>query len=105
MVAFDAAQGIFNNVPSRISVCELDLQLPCHPEYFELANYEEMLRRSSFPRAKMKLLDAFQRLFTSPSEFKASIEKDAWCCWDMLYLIHRKCPSHSTDHGTWGPRH
>lgn len=43
LLALDSAMGIFNNVPPRIHYVELDLQMPCHPEFFELSSYAEML--------------------------------------------------------------
>ncbi|KAK5336494.1 hypothetical protein LTR07_008528 [Exophiala xenobiotica] len=88
LLALDSAMGIFNNVPPRVHYVELDLQLPCHPEFFELSNYAEMLARSSFPRPRMKLIDAFQRLFSSPRDLRSAFHNETLCCWDMLYLIH-----------------
>ncbi|EXJ95673.1 hypothetical protein A1O1_00796 [Capronia coronata CBS 617.96] len=88
ILALDSAMGIFNNVPPRINYCELDLQLPCHPEYFDLSSYAEMLQRSLFPWPRMKLIDAFQRLFTPSDELMPVYEHEVLCCWDMLYLIH-----------------
>ncbi len=91
LLALDSAMGIFNNVPPRIHYVELDLQMPCHPEFFELSSYAEMLTRSSFPRTRMKLIDAFQRLFSSPRDLKSAFHNETLCCWDMLYLIHGVC--------------
>ncbi|OAL27801.1 hypothetical protein AYO20_09654 [Fonsecaea nubica] len=88
ILALDSAMGIFNNVPPRINYCEVDLQLPCHPEYFELSGYAEMLQQGSFPRPRMKLIEAFQKLFVHPSELKAAYQNENLCCWDMLYLTH-----------------
>ncbi|KAL2404605.1 hypothetical protein ABEF93_006304 [Exophiala dermatitidis] len=88
MLALDSAMGIFHNCPPRINYCELDLQMPCLPEYFELSCYSEMLQRSMFPRTRMKLIDAFQRLFAPPEELKFAFQNEMLCCWDMLYLIH-----------------
>lgn len=88
ILALDSAMGIFNNVSPRVNYVELDLQMPCHPEYFELSGYAEMLARSSFPRARMKLIDAFQRLFVPSHDAKAAYPNESLCCWDMLYLIH-----------------
>jgi hypothetical protein len=90
LLALDSGMSIFNNVPHRINYCELDLPLPCHPEYFELSSYADMLRQSSFPRIRMKVIDAFQRLFLPPEEVKAAFQNEVLCCWDMLYLIHGK---------------
>ena len=95
LLALDSAMGIFNNVPPRVNYCELDLQLSCHPEYFELSSYAEMLQRGSFPRQRMKVIDAFQKLFVHPSELKLAYQNENLCCWDMLCLIHgmsRKLP-------------
>ncbi|KIX01125.1 uncharacterized protein Z518_10191 [Rhinocladiella mackenziei CBS 650.93] len=88
ILALDSAMGIFNNVHHRVDYCELDLQMPCHPEYFELSSHAEMLRRSSFPRARIKLIDAFAKLFVSPNELKSAYQNEVLCCWDMLYLSH-----------------
>ncbi|OQV03472.1 Fungal specific transcription factor domain-containing protein [Cladophialophora immunda] len=88
LLALDSAMGIFNNVPPRINYCEVDLQLPCHPEYFELLGYADMLQRGSFPRPRMKLIEAFQKLFVHPGELKAAYQNENLCCWDMLYLTH-----------------
>ena len=87
-MAFDTAMAIFNNVPPRISFSELDVQLPCDSMYFELSSYSEMLSRATFPKPRIKLIDAFQRLFAPPSDLATMVEKDAFNCWDMLYLIH-----------------
>ncbi|EXJ89777.1 hypothetical protein A1O3_02844 [Capronia epimyces CBS 606.96] len=88
ILALDSGMGIFHNVPPRVSFGELDLQLPCHPEYFDLASYAEMLQRSLCPHPRMKLIDAFQRLFTQPDELMSAYQPETLCCWDMLYLIH-----------------
>lgn len=90
MLALDAAMGIFNNVPSRVNPSELDIQLPSHPEAFDLTSHAEMVQRSAFPRARMKLIDAFQKLFVHPSELKSAYQHEVLCCWDMQYLIHGK---------------
>merc|ERR1711939_89650 len=79
LLALDSAMGIFNNVPPRIHYVELDLQMPCHPEFFELSSYAEMLTRSSFPRTRMKLIDAFQRLFSSPRDLKSAFHNETLC--------------------------
>ncbi|KIW14953.1 hypothetical protein PV08_07740 [Exophiala spinifera] len=97
LLSLDSAMGIFNNVPARVNYIELDLQLPCHPEYFELSSHAEMLARSSFPQTRMKLIDAFQRLFTPARELKAAFHNERLCCWDMLYLIHVLF-THATQH-------
>ena len=91
MLALDAAMGIFNNVPPRINYCELDLQLSCHSESFEVANYGEMLQRAALPRPRMKIIEAFQKLFVHPSELKTAYQHEVLCCWDMLSLIHGTC--------------
>ena len=88
MLAFDTAMAIFNNVPPRISFSELDVQLPCDSPYFELASYSDMLGQATFPKPRIKLVDAFQKLFAPPSELVSVVEKDCLNCWDMLYLIH-----------------
>ena len=88
MLAFDTAMAIFNNVPPRISFSELDVQLPCDSMYFELSSYSEMLNRATFPKPKMKLIDAFQKLFVPTVDLPRTIEKDSLNCWDMLFLIH-----------------
>ncbi len=91
LLALDSAMGIFNNVPPRVNYCELDLQLPCHAEYFDLSSHSEMLQRSSFPRTRMKLIEAFQKLFVHPGELKAAYQSEILCCWDLLYLVHGIC--------------
>ncbi|KIW21747.1 uncharacterized protein PV07_12823, partial [Cladophialophora immunda] len=88
LLALDSAMGIFNNVPPRINYCEIDLQLPCHAEYFELLSYADMLQRGLFPRPRMKLIEAFQKLFVHPGELRAAYQNKNLCCWDMFYLIH-----------------
>lgn len=88
LLALDSGMGMFNNVPPRISYCELDLQLPSEQQYFELSSYTEMLQKSLFPPPRMKLIDAFQRFFLPQSEIKLAFQTESLCCWDMLYLIH-----------------
>ncbi|OAP58657.1 hypothetical protein AYL99_07747 [Fonsecaea erecta] len=88
LLALDSAMGIFNNVPPRVNYCEVDLQLPCHPEYFHMTGYADMLQRGSLPRPRMKLIEAFQKLFVHPSQLKAAYQDEKLCCWDMLYLVH-----------------
>src|ERR1700744_4708757 len=80
ILALDSAMGIFNNVPPRVNYCELDLQLPCHPDSFQLTSHAEMLQRSAFPRGRMKLIDAFQKLFVHPSELKAAYQHESLGC-------------------------
>lgn len=91
MLALDSAFGIFNNIPPRVDLSELDLQLPCDPVYFETSNYEEMVIRSQFPRHKMKVLDAFQKLFMTQSPTSTRfdpVERHALNSWDLLILVH-----------------
>lgn len=88
ILALDSAMGVFHNVAPRVNYVELDLELPCHPEYFELSGYAEMVTRSSFPRTRTKLIDTFQRLFSSPQNLKNAFQNETLCCWDMLYLVH-----------------
>ena len=93
MLSLDNAFGIFNNLPPRVELSELDLQLPCDPICFETADYQEMVIYSRFPRPKMKVLDAFQKLFMTQSPTSARfdpVEKNALNCWDLLIVIHRK---------------
>ena len=92
MLLLDSAFGIFDNIPPRIDLCELDLQLPCDMIYFETASYQEMAIHSRFPSQKMKVLDAYQKLFKAPSgasECSEPAEKRSFNCWDLLILIHR----------------
>lgn len=96
VLALDSAMGIFNNVPPRVNYCELDLQLPCHPEYFELSSHAEMLGRASFPRTRMRLIEAFQKLFVDPEELRSAFQHEILGCWDMLYLIHGRRRSRSS---------
>lgn len=88
ILALDSAMGIFNNVPPRVHYCELDLQLPCQPEFFDLSSHAEMMQQSLFPRPRMKIIDAFQRLFSQPEDLRPAFQNEVLCCWDMLYLIH-----------------
>ena len=88
MFAFDTAMAIFNNVPPRISFSEIDVHLPCDSMYFELSSYYEMVNRSMHPKPKMKLVDAFQKLFTAPTDLPTAIERNSLNCWDMLLLVH-----------------
>ncbi len=93
VLSLDNAFGIFNNLPPRVELSELDLQLPCDPICFETADYQEMVIYSRFPRPKMKVLDAFQKLFMTQSPTSARfdpVEKNALNCWDLLIVIHRK---------------
>lgn len=88
MIAFDAAMAIFNNVPPRITFAELDVQLPCEQQFWEIGSYMELASQTSMPRPRMRLLDAFQLLFVPTEEFQPLAEKTDWNCWDLLYLIH-----------------
>jgi hypothetical protein len=97
MLLLDSAFGVFDNIQPRIDLCELELQLPCDPIYFKTANYQEMAINSRFPHQKMKVLDAYQKLFTAQSDSSGSIasaEKTSLNSWDLLILIHRtySCP-------------
>jgi hypothetical protein len=92
MLLLDSAFGIFDNIQPRIDLCELDLQLPCDPIYFKTASYHEMAINSLFPHQKMKVLDAYQKLFTGPSGASRSsdlAEKSSLNSWDLLIMIHR----------------
>lgn len=94
LLLLDSAFGIFDNVQPRIDLCELDLQLPCDSTYFEIANYQEMAITLLFPPRKMKLLDAYQKLFIEPtgdSGCSDTTEKSPLNSWDLLVLIHRRC--------------
>lgn len=94
LLLLDSAFGIFDNIQPRIDLCELDLQLPCDSIYFETANYQEMVITSLFPPRKMKLLDAYQKLFMEPtgdSGLSDISEKSSLNSWDLLVLIHRRC--------------
>ena len=88
MLAFDTTMAIIKNVPPGISFSELDVQLPCNSPYFELASYSDMPGQATFPKPRIKLVDAFQKLFAPPSELAFVVEKDCLNYWDMLYLIH-----------------
>lgn len=102
LLALDSGMGMFNNVPSRINYCEVDLQLPCHTQYFELSSYTEMLQKSLFPSPRPKLIDAFQRFFQPQSEVKFLFQSESICCWDMLYLIHGQCDPPPLLLAMWG---
>lgn len=109
MLALDSAYGIFNNIPSRIDPTGLDLQLPCEEKYFRLSSQQEMVMYSMFPKPKMKVLDAFQRLFTTeidpdltslvlvhaaasngyaPRTSSDNMDAINLSCWDMMILVH-----------------
>lgn len=88
MLAFDAAMGFFNNIPPRISHSEIDLQLPCDSQYYELASYQEMMIRGDCPRPKMKVLHGLQKLFLPQDEMGESVEKGSLNFWDMLLIVH-----------------
>lgn len=88
MYAFDSAMAIFSNIPPRISFAELDLQLPCDSIYFELSSYSDMLNHATFPKPRIKLIDAFRKLFVPTTELSAAIERDSLNCWDMMFLVH-----------------
>jgi hypothetical protein len=93
LLLLDSAFGIFDNIQPRIDLCELDLQLPCDSIYFEIANYREMAIMSLFPPRKMKLLDAYQKLFMEPtgdSGCSDTSKKISLNSWDLLVLIHRR---------------
>lgn len=97
MLLLDSAFGIFDNIPPRVDICELDLQLPCDPIYFNFANYHEMAINSLFPHQKMKVLDAYQRLFMtsgSASGFSEPASQSPLNCWDLLVMVHRTCSCH-----------
>jgi hypothetical protein len=103
MLLLDSAFGIFDNIPPRIDLCELDLQLPCDPVYFKTASYQEMVVKSVFPHQKMKVLDAYQKLFAAPSSASGcsdSVEKGLLNSWDLLVMIHRmySCRFPTTPH-------
>jgi hypothetical protein len=88
MLAFDAAMAIFNNVPPRITFSELDLMLPCEQVFWETTCHDDLITHGVMPRPRMKLLDAFQMLFTPAAEVQSAMEKYSWNSWDMMYLIH-----------------
>jgi hypothetical protein len=92
MLLLDSAFGIFDNIQPRIDLCELDLQLPCDPIYFMTPNYQEMAINSLFPKQRMKVLDAYQKLFIAPGTASGRsdlAEKNSLNSWDLLILIHR----------------
>jgi len=92
LLLLDSAFGIFDNIQPRIDLSELDLQLPCDSIYFETASYQDMAITSLFPPRKMKLLDAYQKLFMEPtgdSGYSDTIKKISLNSWDLLVLIHR----------------
>jgi hypothetical protein len=94
LLLLDSAFGIFDNIQPRIDLSELDLQLPCDSIYFETASYQDMAITSLLPPRKMKLLDAYQKLFMEPtgdSGYSDTIKKISLNSWDLLVLIHRRC--------------
>jgi hypothetical protein len=106
MLLLDSAFGIFDNIPPRIDLCELDLQLPCDPIYYKTASYQEMVVKSVFPHQKMKVLDAYQKLFVAPTSASGCsdpVEKGLLNSWDLLVMIHRmySCLFPTTAHNAW----
>ena len=94
MLLIDSAFGIFDNIQPRIDLCELDLQLPCDRIYFDIINYQDMAMHSLFPPQKMKVLDAYQKLFIPPIGIPSSSgleEKSILNSWDLLVIVHRTC--------------
>ncbi|KIV96685.1 hypothetical protein PV10_00518 [Exophiala mesophila] len=88
ILSLDAAMGVFNNVPTRANYSELDLELPCHQQYFEFATYLDMTRAGLYPTPRLKLTEAFQRLFLASDQARTAFENENLCFWDMMYLIH-----------------
>ena len=88
ILSLDAAMGVFNNVPTRANYSELDLELPCHPQYFDFATYLDMTRAGLYPTPRMKLNEAFQKLFLASDQARTAFENENLCFWDMMYLIH-----------------
>ncbi|RFU26772.1 hypothetical protein B7463_g9560, partial [Scytalidium lignicola] len=70
MMMLDNAFVIFNNMPNRIEWAEIDLQFPCEALYFEISDYDELLRTQLFPQQKPKVREAFQQLFIVPESSK-----------------------------------
>lgn len=70
MMSLDNAFVIFNNMPNRIELAEIDLQFPCEAIYFEVADYDELVSRQLYPQIKPKVREAFQQLFTTPEGSK-----------------------------------
>ncbi|KAH8819775.1 hypothetical protein F5884DRAFT_849078 [Xylogone sp. PMI_703] len=72
MMMLDNAFVIFNNMPNRIEWAEIDLQFPCESVYFEISDYDELLRLQLFPQTKPRVREAFQQLFLMPESGKNS---------------------------------
>ena len=93
ILALDSAMGMFNNVPARVNYSELDLELPCQPQYFEFPTYLDMSTTGLFPKPRLKSIEAFRKLFLPFDQLRSPFEDEEMCCWDMLYLIHSMSPS------------
>jgi hypothetical protein len=95
MLLIDSAFGIFDNIQPRIDLCELDLQLPCDRVYFETVNYHDMVMKSVFPPQKVKVLDAYQKLFLPSGVTSSGTDlagKNTLNCLDLLIMVHRAYP-------------
>lgn len=91
----DHAFGIFNNVSPRFQWAELDLPFPSDDIYFQVANYDELIAQSLYPRSKMKIKDAFLLLFSPPETAEQDLKVlrvGNLTALDMQMLIH--CKSH-----------
>jgi len=91
MTMLDNAFVIFSNLPTRFDWTELDVQFPSEPQYFALSSYEEAYAHSRLPQRKMKVRDAFEKLFvcseTEP-ECLTSLKGGNLNMLDMQILIH-----------------
>jgi len=91
MNMLDNAFVIFSNLPTRFDWTELDLQFPSEPQYFELSSYEEAYTQSRLPKRRMKVRDAFEKLFvcseTEP-ECLATLKGGNLNTLDLQILIH-----------------
>jgi len=91
LMLLDNAFVIFNNMPSRFEWPELgDLELPCELMYFENATYDDMYIGSRLPPVKLKVRDAFQKLFVPElhDDDLACIKDGTLNALDMQILIH-----------------
>jgi len=93
MIMLDNAFVIFSNLPPRFEWTELDIQFPCEPQYWELATFEEAYNQSRLPKRKIKVRDAFERLFVCPDtdpENLAALKGGVLNLLDLQILVHCK---------------
>lgn len=93
MMMLDNAFVIFSNLPPRFEWTELDIQFPSEPEYFALSTYDEAYAQGRLPRPKMKVREAFEKLFLCSEEEPeslATLKGGVLNTLDLQILIHCK---------------